>query len=194
MTIHRMNTVEAILHPIRGKIVALLESRPMTPAMLHAFISQNPGKQASITSIYRHIKVLQDVGFVEAVKRESTDGAPATYYSIVDAKRNVDRDAVTHATLMPLISMLSSIVTGHFSRHAEREETPLPVDRMALFGATINLTTDDYKAFKDAVYAVMSQTGPAEDPTATPQYIALFTCPDLIAEAAAPTSESTNHD
>ena len=79
MAIHRMNTIEAVLHPIRGKIVALLESRPMTPAMLYEFISQHPGKQASITSIYRHIKVLQDVGFVEAVKRESTDGAPATY-------------------------------------------------------------------------------------------------------------------
>ena len=194
MTIRRMNTVEAILHPIRGKIVALLESRPMTPAMLHEFISQNPGKQASITSIYRHIKVLQDVGFVEAVKRESTDGAPATYYSIVDAKRKVDRDAVTHATLMPLISMLSSIVTGHFSRHAEREETPLPVQRMALFGATVNLSDDEYKLFRDAIYAVMSRTVSAGNPAESPQYIALFTCPDLIAAATATTSESKTND
>jgi DNA-binding PadR family transcriptional regulator len=189
-----MNIVEAILHPIRGKIVALLESRPMTPAMLHEFISQNPGKQASITSIYRHIKVLQDVGFVEAVKRESTDGAPATYYSIVDAKRKVDRDAVTHATLMPLISMLSSIVTGHFSRHAEREETPLPVQRMALFGATVNLSDDEYKLFRDAVYAVMSKTVSAGNSAESPQYIALFTCPDLIAAATATTSESETND
>jgi hypothetical protein len=95
---------------------------------------------------------------------------------------------------MPLISMLSSIVAGHFSRHAEREETPLPVDRMALFGATINLTNDDYINFKETIYAVLSKTGPAEDPTAAPQYIALFTCPDLIAEANASASESTNHD
>lgn len=96
-----MNTVEAILHPIRGKLVALLESKPMTAAMLHAFISQNPGKHASIASIYRHIKVLQDVGLVEAVKREFTHGAPVTYYFIVNANRIVTRDTVTHATLMP---------------------------------------------------------------------------------------------
>jgi len=189
-----MNTVEAILHPIRGKIVALLESRPMTPAMLHDFIAQHPGKQASITSIYRHIKVLQDVGFVEAVKRESTDGAPATYYSIVDAKRNVDRDAVKHATLMPLITMLSSVVTGHFYRHAEREETALPVDRMALFGATVSLTNEECKCFKDAMYAVMSRTEPQSNPDASPQYIALFTCPDLIANTNNNSSESTDHD
>lgn len=189
-----MNTVEAILHPIRGKIIALLESKPMTAAMLHAFISQNPGKQASITSIYRHIKVLQDVGFIEAVKRESTDGAPATFYSIVDAKRNVDRDSVTHETLVPLITMLSSIVSGHFSRHADKTNTPLPVHRMLLSSATVSLTDDDYKTFKETMYAVLSKTGPAEDPTATPQYIAFFTCPDLIAEAAAPIRESTNHD
>ncbi len=189
-----MNTVEAILHPIRGKLVALLESKPMTAAMLHEFISQNPGRKASITSIYRHIKVLQDVGFVEAVKRESTDGAPATYYSIVDAKRVVDRDAVTRTTLMPLISMLSSVVAGHFSRHAEREETPLPVQRMALFGATVNLSDVEYQALKDAVYPFMSKTGTIRTPDESPQYIALFTCPDLIAEAAATTSESKTND
>lgn len=189
-----MNTVEAILHPVRGKLIALLESKPMTAAMLHTFISDNPGRKASIGTVYRHIKVLLDVGLIEAVKRESTDGAPATYYSIVDAKRNIDRDAVTHATIMPLISMLSSVVTGHFSRHAEREETPLPVQRMALFGATVNLSDSEYKAFKDAIYPYMSKTGTPRMPDESPQYIALFTCPDLIAEATSTNSESTSHD
>jgi hypothetical protein len=93
---------------------------------------------------------------------------------------------------MPLISMLSSIVTGHFSRHAEREETPLPLQRMALFGATVNLSDDEYQGFKDAVYAVMSKTVSAGNPAESPQYIALFTCPDLIAAAVTTTSESTN--
>lgn len=189
-----MNIVDAILHPVRGKLTGLLESRPMTVAMLHQNLAEIHGKQVSIASIYRHIKVLQTVGLVEAVHRESTDGAPATYYSIVDTKRNVDRDSVTHETLMPLITMLSSIVSGHFSRHADRTGTPLPVHRMALFGATVRLTDEDYKAFKEAMLAVMTKIGPSDDPNVTPQYIALFTCPDLIAGSAAPTSESTNHD
>ena len=194
MPTHRMNTVEAILHPIRGKLVALLESKPMTATMLHAYISQNAGTKASIGTIYRHKKVLLDVGLIEAVKRESTDGAPTTYYSIVDAKCIVDRDSVTHATVLPLISMLSSVVFSHFSRHADREETPLPVHRMAIFGATVNLSDDGYKAFKDAIYAVMSQTGPTPEPSATSQYIALFTCPDIIAKELPSATESKTHD
>ncbi|MFM7320018.1 MAG: helix-turn-helix domain-containing protein, partial [Armatimonadota bacterium] len=137
-----MEPVDALLHPIRGRVVDLLDARPGTIAEIGLRLEASLGRPVPGTSLYRHVRILLDSGLVRVVETRPTDGAPCAVYGIDRTASNLRRDSVDHAKMMRLIAMVQTGTRRRFAWHAARLDRRLPFHRLAVFNRVLSLTDE----------------------------------------------------
>jgi DNA-binding transcriptional ArsR family regulator len=75
------NLIKALNHPVRAKAWAILSERTASPKQ----IADQLGEQ--LGNVSYHVKVLQDLGFVDVVEEEQVRGAVAHFYKSTDLPR-----------------------------------------------------------------------------------------------------------
>ncbi len=174
-----MEPVDALLHPVRARVVDLLDARPGTIAEIGLRLEASLGRQVPTTSLYRHMRILMDSGLVTVVETRPTDGAPSAVYGIDHDVSNLRPDSVDHVKMMELVAMIQTGTRRRFAWHAARLGTTLPTHRMALFNRTLHLTDDQVREFRAMVARFAIENTVEAPPSGTaPQYFSFFTCPD----------------
>ncbi len=182
-----MEPVDAMLHPVRSRIVDLLDTQPGTIAEIGLRLEASLGKPVSTTSLYRHMRTLVDSGLVRVVDTRSTEGAPSSVYGIDRDVSHLRPESVDHARMVQLVAMVQAATRRRFARHAARLDTPLPVGRLAVFHRTLHLTDDQVRTLRTMIAGFAIENTVDEPPPGTrPQYFAFFTCPDPDAGEGAP--------
>lgn len=192
-----MEPVDALLHPVRARVVDLLDARPGTIAEIGLRLEASLGRPVPTTSLYRHMRILLDSGLVTVIETRPTDGAPSAVYGIDHDVSNLRPDSVDHAKMMELVAMVQTGTRRRFAWHAARLEQALPYARLGIFNRTLHLTDEQVVALRKTVLQfAMENTSSSASAGTSPQYFAFFTCPDPDGNAAnaAIDSEEISHD
>lgn len=72
--------VKALSHPLRIQALTILTERIAGPKEIAATL----GMPEKVSNVSYHVRVLEDLGFVEVVKEEAVRGAVAHYYKAVE--------------------------------------------------------------------------------------------------------------
>jgi DNA-binding transcriptional ArsR family regulator len=129
--------VRALAHPVRLKALTILSDRTASPTEISEEIDE------PLSNVSYHIRVLNDLGFIEKVEEERRRGSVASFYRAVEQPllENEDwagldqkvREAVSGVVLDALISDAArSLRAGTFDERSERHlsRTPLVLDEV----------------------------------------------------------------
>jgi DNA-binding transcriptional ArsR family regulator len=113
--------VKALAHPLRVRILGLLENRVMTPKALAAELGLR------LENVSYHVRILRDFGFIKLERKKQVRGAVEHHYRAVARPRitakawsgmpDVVKEAMTGANLNQLIDLVGAAAEqGGFSR------------------------------------------------------------------------------
>lgn len=138
--------VKALAHPLRVRILGLLESRVMTPKQIASELGLR------LENVSYHVRILRDFGFIKLERKKQVRGAVEHHYKAVPRPRMttqawtdlpaVVQDAMTSANLSQLVQLISSAAEqGAFAR-AETQLTHryLVVDGLGYTEASLAVT------------------------------------------------------
>lgn len=119
--------VKALAHPLRVRILGLLESRTMTPKAIAAELGMR------LENVSYHVRILRDFGFIKLERKKQVRGAIEHHYRAVARPRittqawtdlpAVVQDAMTRANLSHLMEMLGSAAEQDGFARAETQLT-----------------------------------------------------------------------
>jgi DNA-binding transcriptional ArsR family regulator len=113
--------VKALAHPLRVRILGLLENRVMTPKQLAAELGLR------LENVSYHVRILRDFGFIKLERKKQVRGAVEHHYRAVARPRitakawsgmpDVVKHAMTGASLNQLIELVGAAAEeGGFAR------------------------------------------------------------------------------
>jgi len=185
--------VDALLHPVRARVVDLLDAHPGTIAEISLRLEASLGRPVPTTSLYRHMRILLDCGLVRVVETRPTDGAPSAVYGIDHEVSNLRPETVDHAKMMELVAMVQTGTRRRFAWHAARHERSLPYARLGIFNRTLHLTDEQvFELRKMVLQFAIENTANCASAGTSPQYFAFFTCPDPDGMVSSPDTPSEN--
>jgi DNA-binding transcriptional ArsR family regulator len=132
--IHDPRLVKALAHPLRVRILAVLQQKTASPSEIAEQLSMPLG------NVSYHVRVLADFGLIKLVRRTPRRGAIEHHYEAVGRLRISDAawaqvpDVVKEAMIGATISQISdyvnsAAVTGGFDQpHAHITRSPLVLD------------------------------------------------------------------
>jgi DNA-binding transcriptional ArsR family regulator len=126
-----MSKLDAILHPIRFRIVALLAGRRYTPQQIAARLPD-----IAQTTLYRHINTLVEEGILHVVSETQVRGTVERTYALVDGAARLTgeeaaaltKDDHQHYFILFLLSVLQDFneyIEGDDTRPMLYSKTPL---------------------------------------------------------------------
>jgi len=190
--------VDALLHPVRARLVDLLDAHPGAIAEIALRLEASLGRPVPTTSLYRHMRILLDSGLVTVLETRPTDGAPSAVYGIDREVSNLRHDSIDHAKMMELVAMVQTGTRRRFAWHASRLEQRLPYQRLAIFNRTLHLTDEQVFELRKMVGRFALENTTKTPPAGTvPQYLSFFTCPDpdgVAGGGVSTDSEELTHD
>ncbi len=80
---------DALLHPVRLRIVQTLVQRPMTTAQVQQVLAD-----VAQATLYRHMSALEDAGLIEVVDRRQVRGSVERTFAVVEGAASLDADDV----------------------------------------------------------------------------------------------------
>lgn len=80
---------DALLHPVRLRIVLTLLQHPMTTAEIQGVLAD-----VAQATLYRHISTLEDAGLIEVIDRRQARGSVERTFAVVEGTASLDADAV----------------------------------------------------------------------------------------------------
>ncbi len=174
-----MLPVDALLHPLRSRIVDVLDGRPGTIAEIARRLGGDSGRPVATTTLYRHVGVLVDCGLIKVVEMRPTEGAPTAVYGLDYETSILDPKSVDHERMMRLVAMVQASTRRRFQAIAVDAEAPLPLGRLATFNKTLHLTDEQVRALKSLIVEFTAHhVADAPPPGTRPQFFAFFTCPE----------------
>ena len=176
--------VKALAHPIRVRILGILESRSATPRELAAEIG------LPLENVSYHVRTLKSFGFIKLERTRQVRGAIEHHYRAVARPTITAKaweqmpDIVKHAMTSATLNQLSDIVNraaeqGKFSRaDSQLQRMPYVLDEKAFSDASA-LLSDALERIRDVSKEAQQRIERGEaDPVPATVLVMLFDDPD----------------
>ena len=146
----------ALLHPVRIRIVSLLESRSCTAAQIAQAIPDLP-----TATLYRHLKRLEDAGMVTVENLASGRPGPAErVYAVSRGAVLLPKEELGTLSRSALRQYFSTFVTsilGDFERYTEERGYDLAADGVGFQKTPLRLTIAEHKRFMADIRGVIAR-------------------------------------
>ncbi|MFF5213103.1 helix-turn-helix domain-containing protein [Streptosporangium sp. NPDC000396] len=141
-----MRKVEAILHPVRLRILqAFIGRKTLTVRDLADLLPDVP--QATL---YRHLGTLADAGVLQVVEERRVRGAVERVFALPDtsaALTGADLEGATPEDHLRYFATFLAALQGEFARYLGRPGIDLAADGVGYRTFTVNLTDEEFLAF-----------------------------------------------
>lgn len=135
-----MSKIDAVLHPIRFRIVALLAGRTLTPQQIAAQL-----KDVAQTTLYRHINILVEEGILRVASETQVRGTVERTYTLVEGAARFSREeaaAVSKDDHITYFTLFMMSVLQDFNEYIESDQP-----REILYSKTpLHLTDEEFMA------------------------------------------------
>ncbi|MEA2295414.1 MAG: hypothetical protein QOE86_3053 [Solirubrobacteraceae bacterium] len=189
--------VKALAHPVRVRILSLLEHRTATPKELAIALD------VPLENLSYHVRALRDFGFIKLEERRMVRGAVEHHYRLEARPRitasawerlpAVVREALDAATLAQIADVISrAAAQGRMERaesHIARQSVRLDEQGFAEASALVTETLDRLAEIEVRAEQRLNHQEAAEVPAVL--IAMLFDAPDPVAAAPAPPDETT---
>ena len=177
-----MTRTEALLHPVRARIVALLHGGALPPGEIAARLGDVP-----LASVYRHLARLAETGLIEPRGEEPRRGPSARTYAIARAANafdDRDRAALDGAGFAELVALLTGIVADEARRFGASPGFSAEAGVASAAVKRIALTDAEHAEFRAAIRTLLEKADREPPPDASPRLYGVFSLP-LPAERSA---------
>lgn len=139
-----METTDVLLHPVRLRVVRALSSgRELTTNDLCARMPE-----VSKVTVYRHIAVLVEAGFLEVAEETRVRGAIERRYRLSATRPAIDADAAASMTLDDHrrgFAASMAVLIAEFNAYLDRPDANPVADSVSYRQGTIWLTPDELR-------------------------------------------------
>jgi DNA-binding transcriptional ArsR family regulator len=150
------NAVNLILHPVRLRIIQTLVRRERNTQHIAEALPDIP-----VSSLYRHIRMLLEAGYIEIASTRSVNGIEERTYRISETKppllSNEEFRGLSRDELQQAFSMLVGMILTSFNEYLDA--TPEPDwkrDRLGCAEFTFFATPDEYTTIWKTVWQTLS--------------------------------------
>lgn len=132
---------DAILHPVRVRIVLAIQGRRLTPAQLHLLLPDVP-----MPTLYRHLGRLTEAGIIHVVQTQQVHSNQERVYALVEAAANLTDEEISHATPDEHLRYFTVFVAGLLSVYDRYLQSAPDVvaDKVMYYAESVNLTDSQY--------------------------------------------------
>ncbi|MFJ9470016.1 helix-turn-helix domain-containing protein [Streptomyces caniferus] len=149
-----MDTVDLLLHPVRLRVVhALAGGRVLTTSQLCA---RTP--EVSKVTMYRHVALLTEAGFLEVAEEQRVRGAVERHYRLRQDRPAVDADAAAAMSLDDHrrgFAAAMAVLIAEFNAYLDREGTDPVADAVSYRQGTLWLSPDELAEMNHKLLAVL---------------------------------------
>ena len=168
---------DLILHPIRGRILAVLARREMTTRQIARALPD-----ISQASVYRHVTLLASAGLLKVVREVPNRGMVERVYAFVVEEAMLQADHLPDAApkdFLRYFKSFSDAVVGQYRRYCSQPNADPLRDGVAFWGEVLYLTPKERDEVLTALQAA-TQKFKANDPTPARErfYISRIFIPD----------------
>lgn len=152
-----MDTNNALVHPVRLRIVLALAGRNLTVAALREALPDVP--QASL---YRHVKLLERAGLLRVVEEHRVAGTIERTFALdreATAASEHELEKLDRAGLERLFGAFAASLMADFRRYLDSAPTDLRKDGVALRSFPMNLNDAELKAFAKDLRELLERYG-----------------------------------
>ena len=142
--------IEAIVHPVRLRILMDIGGRERTPHEI-----QKALPDVSQASLYRHINRLLTAGVLKVTRETPVRGAVEKVYALADAQAaNIDRAKLADISREDHLRYFTGFVSallGQFRLYLQNETVDFDADGAGYRTEALNLSPDEEKAFRQTL-------------------------------------------
>lgn len=163
-----MDAVDLLLHPVRLRIVhALSGGRTLTTAQLNAHLPE-----VSKVTVYRHVALLAEGGFLEVDGEQRVRGAVERRYRLRQDRPVIDADAATAMSLEDHrrgFAAAMAVLIAEFNAYLDRDGSDPVGDSVSYRQSTLWLSPDELTGMLDEMLAALrSRAGNQPAPNRAP--------------------------
>ena len=149
-----MDTVDVLMHPVRLRVVhALASGGQLTTAELGARIPE-----ASKVTLYRHIALLVEAGFLEVAEENRVRGAVERRYRLRQDRPRIDREAAAAMSLDDHrrgFAAAMVVLIAEFNAYLDRAGADPTADSVTYRQGTVWLSPDELAELLDDMVKIM---------------------------------------
>jgi len=172
-----LNPMQAILHPVRMRIVIALNDEPMTARQLAREMQDVP-----LATVYRHVNVLAAAGVIRIVDEHRVHGTLERRFALVAGASYVRPNEVTPNEIVGLVGALTSAVQSNFQQYACNASFPPQEGEIAAMASSLYLTDEEYESVRNSIRELIGKTGRTAGPDRHRRFLAYFSVPIIEPE------------
>lgn len=170
-----------ILHPVRLRIIQALVRRERNTQHIADALPDVP-----VSSLYRHIRLLLESGYIEVASTRSVNGIEEKTYRTSETKPPLlsaqDFEGLSKEELAQAFSTLVGMIVTSFQEYLDATSEPdWTRDRLTLAEFTFFATPDEYQTMWDSIWTTLSEAEKQpETPERTKRKIAIASYPGVV--------------
>lgn len=176
-----MTRTEAILHPVRARILAILHGGPSVPARIAERMPDVP-----LGSLYRHLNLLVEARMIEVTDEEKRRGPNARVYSVARASDIFEREdlaALDPEKFVRILSLLTAMIEEEGARFAGSPEFSTEPGSFGAIVKPISLTEAERVEIRGQIRALFAKADRDPPEGARPWLVGHFAIPQREPDA-----------
>jgi DNA-binding transcriptional ArsR family regulator len=145
--------VDALVHPVRLRIVLAVAGKQMTPQQIAAALPD-----VAQASLYRHINRLSQAGLLEVVQEVPVRGTVEKVYAVSETNVRLqpsDLAALTREEHLRYFTNFVTLLLGRFRAYLQQEKFDFAADGVSYNTAMVNLSDDEYCELMKSMIALV---------------------------------------
>jgi DNA-binding transcriptional ArsR family regulator len=169
--------MQAILHPVRMRIVIALNDQPMTARQVAREMQDVP-----LATVYRHFNVLSAAGLIEIEDEQRVHGILERRFALVQGKSLIRANEVSPDEIVGLVGALTSAVQSNFQQFACNAAFPPREGEISAMASSLYLTDEEHEAIRNSIRELIGQKGQTASPERRRRFLAYFSVPIIEPE------------
>ena len=172
-----LTRTQAILHPVRARILIALNDQQMTARQIARDMQDVP-----LATVYRQFNVLSTAGLIEIVDEQRVHGTLERRFALVQGKSVVRADQIAPDEIVGLVAALMSAVQSNFQQYARNSHGPPKDGEISMMASSLFVTDEEYASIRAAIRELIGKTGRTASPKHHRRFLAYFSVPIIDPE------------